>query len=305
MKEVKSSPMGGVLLIDKPCGFTSHDVVNKIRRFYSTKKVGHTGTLDPMATGLLVVLVGRAAKAAEYLSADDKRYDAGLLLGITTDTEDTTGKELSRSDDIPDEAEVLGILDKFRGEIDQIPPMYSALKVGGRKLCDIARAGGEAERQARRINIFSLEAEKKTLCDYTLSVHCSKGTYIRTLCADIGALLGCGGVMSSLRRVSAGGFSLDSAHTLEEIEALSEGERLKLLIPTEELFSDLEAVKLPAFYERLCRNGAEIYLKKINCSFDIGTRVRIYGEKGFFALGEVREYPDGMAIKAIKNFDTE
>lgn len=305
MKEVKGSPMGGVLLIDKPAGFTSHDVVNKVRRLYSTKKVGHTGTLDPMATGLLVVLVGRAAKAAEYLSADDKKYLAGLLLGITTDTEDTTGKELTKSDAIPDEAAVLSALDSFRGEIDQIPPMYSALKIGGKKLCDIARAGGEAERQARRINIFSLEAEKKTEREYFLSVHCSKGTYIRTLCADIGETLGCGGVMSSLRRVSAGGFSLSDSHTLEGIEALDEKEREALLIPTEELFSDLDAVKLPSFYERLCRNGAEIYLKKINCSFEVGKRVRLMGEKGFFALGEVREYPDGTAVKAIKNFDTE
>ena len=296
---------GGVLLIDKPAGITSHDVVGRVRRLYSTKKVGHTGTLDPMATGLLVVLVGRAAKAAEYLTCDDKRYLAGMLLGVTTDTEDTSGKILTESEKIPGEDEVFSVCREFVGDIMQVPPMYSALKVDGKKLYDIARAGGEVERKARPIKIHSLKAEALSEREYSLEAHVSKGTYIRTLCADIGAKLGCGAAMSSLRRISSGSFSLEDAYTLEKIEEMDVDARYAILIPTEDLFSDCVSVTLPEFYERLCRNGAEIYQKKINTRFEVGTRVRICGKNGFFALGEVREYPDGSAIKAVKSFDIE
>lgn len=296
---------GGVLLIDKPAGITSHDVVAKIRKIYSTKRVGHTGTLDPMATGLLVVLIGRAAKAAEYLFADDKKYDAGLLLGITTDTEDSTGKILTETDNIPDKKKVLAVCRKFVGEIDQVPPMYSAIKVGGKKLYDIARGGGEIERQARKVTVYSLKAKDLSDCQYALSAHVSKGTYIRTLCADIGAKLGCGAVMNALRRTAIGNFTLSGAYTLDEVEKMDEDKLYDVLIPTEKLFSDCPAAVLPEFYERLCRNGAEIYQSKIDTYFSVGMKVRIRGKGGFFALGEVREYPDGTAIKAIKNFDVE
>ena len=295
--------ISGVLLIDKPCGMTSHDVVNRVRRLYNTKRVGHTGTLDPMATGLLVVLVGRAAKAAEYLSADSKSYVAGIKLGITTDTEDTTGNILTESDNIPTESEVMSALDGFRGDIKQIPPMYSALKVNGQKLVDLARKNVTVEREARDITVSRLDCTRVSDSEYTLTVDCSKGTYIRTLCADIGVALGCGAAMSSLRRERAGNYTIEAAHTLDELDKMELCEREELLIPVETLFEDLETVRLPQFYERLARNGAEIYQKKIKTALDVGTRVRMYGENGFFALGEVMDYPDGSAVKSIKIFD--
>ena len=213
----------GILLIDKPAGMTSHDVVFRVRRLLGTRKVGHTGTLDPMATGVLIVLVGRAAKACEYVSHDEKAYIATLRLGLTTDTEDTTGTILTVADPaaIPRDAEVDAVLPRFRGAIHQIPPMYSALKVNGRKLCDIARGGGVVEREARPVEIRDLTRTAASLpSDHTLFVRCSGGTYIRTLCADIGATLGCGGAMASLRRVEAGGMGIDECHTLTELETM-------------------------------------------------------------------------------------
>lgn len=303
MSENKFEPCGA-LIVNKPEGITSHDVVGKIRKLYGTRKVGHTGTLDPLATGVLVILLGRAAKAAEYLVADRKTYLARLTLGLTTDTEDITGKVLTQCNDIPACEQVMTVFGEFVGKIKQIPPMYSALKVDGKKLYDLAREGIEVERAARDIEIFRLDCistDKEN--EYELLVECSSGTYIRTLCADIGARLGCGGVMSALHRVRAGGFSIENSHTLEELEALDISERYELLAPTESLFSDLPSVKLPAFYEKLCRSGCEIYQNKIKTNLEVGARVRLYGADGeFFALGEVRQYEGGTAIKAIKTF---
>lgn len=303
MSENKFEP-NGVLIVNKPEGITSHDVVGKIRKLYGTRKVGHTGTLDPLATGVLVILLGRAAKAAEYLVADRKAYIARLTLGLTTDTEDITGKILTQSNDIPTRDAVMSACGEFLGRIKQIPPMYSALKVDGKKLYDLAREGIEVERAARDIEIFRLDCTSTDKAnEYELLVECSSGTYIRTLCADIGARLSCGGVMSALHRVKAGGFDIENSHTLEELEALDTDARYSLLAPTESLFEDLEAVKLPAFYEKLCRSGCEIYQNKIGTKLEVGTRVRLYGSNcGFFALGEVREYENGTAIKAIKTF---
>lgn len=303
MSENRFEPTG-VLIVNKPEGITSHDVVGKIRKLFGTRKVGHTGTLDPLATGVLVILLGRAAKAAEYLVADRKTYKARLTLGLTTDTEDITGKVLTQSNDIPSTDAVISVCGEFVGKIKQIPPMYSALKVDGKKLYDLAREGIEVERQARDIEIFRLDCTPTDKAnEYELLVECSSGTYIRTLCADIGARLGCGGVMSALHRVQAGGFSIENSHTLEELEALEINERFALLAPTESLFCELEAVKLPAFYEKLCRSGCEIYQNKIKTSLEVGARVRICTQSGeFFALGEVREYENGTAIKAIKTF---
>ena len=294
----------GVLLIHKPYGITSFDVVARVRRLYGTKKVGHTGTLDPIATGLLPVLVGRAVKASEFLTEKDKEYIAGLRLGLTTDTEDITGNILSESKNIPDTETVFQTAKQFVGEIMQVPPMYSALKVGGEKLVDLARKGIVIERQARPITVHSLDIDGKN-ADYTMRVFCSKGTYIRTLCADIGNKLGCGGVMTSLIRTKTGGFSLDEAHTLEEIEALSPAERESLLLPTEMLFLHLPSIKLADFYAKLSRNGCEIYQKKISSDFPIGTLLRVCDKNGFYAIGEVREYPEGSAVKLLKRFDIE
>ena len=303
MAEILNEPCG-VLIINKPQGPTSHDIVNKVRRLYSTKKVGHTGTLDPMATGVLVVLIGRAAKACEYSLSDRKIYTATLRLGIETDTEDTTGNILKEYPLTVNEKDVKDVLPAFKGRIKQIPPMYSALKVGGKKLCDIAREGGTVEREAREIEVYSISAEHIEGNDYKLEVECSAGTYIRTLCADIGKALGCGGAMASLERSSACGFPISKAHTIDEIEQLSIDERLALLRPVEEIFNELDSVKLPAFYEKLFRSGCEIYLKKAKLpEYPIGTRLRVLDSTGgFFALGEVREYENGLAVKSIKLF---
>ena len=296
---------GGVLAVNKPAGKTSHDVVNKIRRIYNTKRVGHAGTLDPMATGVLVVLVGRAAKACEYISSDVKTYRATLRLGITTDTEDVTGEILTRSDVIPQKEQVEAVCRDFVGVIKQVPPMYSALKVNGQKLYYLARQGVVIEREAREITVYSLECQPtQSATDYVLTVTCSGGTYIRTLCADIGAKLGCGGVMATLERFEACGITLEGCHTLEEIEAWGENERQLALLPTERLFSDLESVNLPAFFEKLFRSGCPVYQKKIREAFDLGTRVRVCDESGnFFALGEIVEREEGSAVQSIKIFE--
>lgn len=295
----------GVLLIDKHAGVTSHDIVNKVRRAYGTRRVGHTGTLDPLATGLLVVLVGRAAKAAEYLVADSKRYVATLRLGLTTDTEDVTGNTLTKSDIVPSFEQVCTACDAHKGKIMQTPPMYSALKVGGKKLVDIARAGGEVERQPREIEIFSLDVTPTdSPIDYILDVTCSSGTYIRTLCADIGAALGCGGVMATLRRMTVGNYDIANAVTIEELEQMTPEQRETKLLPIESLFEELPRVQLPPFFEKLCRSGCEIYQKKIRTSLPCDTRVRLCDEHGhFFALGQVGDYPDGSAVKSIKIFE--
>ncbi len=306
MIDNKKEP-NGVLIINKPEGITSHDVVGKIRKLYGTRKVGHTGTLDPLATGVLVILLGRTAKAAEYLVADRKTYIARLTLGLTTDTEDITGKVLTQCEDIPSSDEVVSVCGEFLGKIKQIPPMYSALKVDGKKLYDLAREGIEVERKARDIEIFRLDVTPTDKAnEYELLVECSSGTYIRTLCADIGARLGCGGVMSALHRVVAGGFDIENSHTLEELEGMDIETRYNLLAPTESLFEELEAVKLHAFYEKLCRSGCEIYQNKIKTNIEVGVRVRLCTHSGeFFALGEVREYENGTAIKSIKMFSLE
>lgn len=292
----------GILLVHKPAGITSFDVVARIRRLYGTKKVGHTGTLDPMATGLLGVLVGRAVKASEFLTEKDKEYIAGLRLGLTTDTEDTTGKTLTESDDIPPKETVLETAKTFVGDIMQVPPLYSALKVNGQKLVDLARQGITVEREARPITIYALDIDGDGK-DYTMCVACSKGTYIRTLCADIGAKLGCGGAMSSLIRTKAGIFDLENAYTLEALEAMTPEERYAKLLPTELLFEDYPIAHLSDFYAKLSRNGCEIYERKIGASFPLGEKLRVYDKNGFFAVGEVRQYDEGLAIKLLKRFD--
>ncbi len=292
----------GILLLNKPIGITSHDAVNKMRRLFGTRSVGHTGTLDPMASGLLTVLIGNATKASEYAMQHDKKYRAGLRLGITTDTEDTSGTVLSESDDIPSEDAVISVAKSFVGDILQTPPMYSALKVGGKKLCDLAREGVTVEREPREIHIYSIAVARIDDRNYTLDVSCSKGTYIRTLCADIGSALGCGGAMSSLVRTESGGFSLNDAVTSEQLEAMDIAQRQARLLPVESLFATLPCVRLSDFYANLARNGAEIYQRKAGTNFSLGEKLRVYDKNGFFALGEVRAYDEGTAIKLIKRF---
>jgi len=292
----------GILIVCKHAGVTSNDIVQRLRRLYGTRQVGHTGTLDPMATGVLPVLIGRAVKASDFIMAENKRYTAEMHLGLETDTEDSTGTVLRRCENIPPEDEVLRVCADFVGEIEQIPPMYSALKVNGQKLVDLAREGITVERQARRITVSSLSAERISDDTYRLDVRCSKGTYIRTLCADIGRKLGCGAVMSALTRTESGPFSLEQAFTVAQLEKLTPEARVNLLLPLEEFFGELPAVRLPDFYARLARNGCEIYQSKIHSGYEIGTLVRLYRAGEFFALGRVQEYPAGSAVKAVKIF---
>ncbi|MBO4869707.1 MAG: tRNA pseudouridine(55) synthase TruB [Clostridia bacterium] len=292
----------GILLINKPQGITSHDAVYRLRRLLRTQKIGHTGTLDPDATGLLVVLAGRASKAAEYVTANEKTYRCTFILGITTDTQDVTGAVTARCEKIPGEDDVLYAVSSFTGEYAQIPPMYSALKRGGRKLVDLARRGVEIEREPRTVCIRSVAAEKIGDAEYSMTVTCSKGTYVRTLCDDIGKKLGCGAAMSSLCRLRSGEYSLDNALTLKQCEELTYEELCERLIPTESLFYGLPVLRLPEFYLRLCKNGCEIYQKKIGTDFKAGECVRLYDGDGFFALGEVGEYDGGSAVKSVKVF---
>ena len=288
--------MNGILLIDKPAGWTSMDVCAKLRGALREKRIGHSGTLDPMATGLLVVFLGRATRAVEFAEADSKTYEAALRLGITTDTQDVTGTVLSECSVSVTETELEDILSRFCGEIDQIPPMYSAIKVNGQKLYDLARKGREVERAARRITIYDLmrtgTAENG---DFLLTVRCSKGTYIRTLCHDIGAALGCGGAMSALRRTHAGAFDLSEAHTLDEVlNAATEGRAEELLLPVDTLFSAYAARTLTAAQEKAIRNGAAF-----TCTEPDAEALRLYGRSGeFLALGRIQ---DGM-LRPIKSF---
>ncbi len=299
-----SENFGGVLCVYKEQGCTSHDVVNKIRRLYGTRQVGHTGTLDPMAEGVLVVMVGRAVKASELLSADTKEYVAGLKLGITTDTEDISGQILTEFvGQMPDFETVKNTVLSFAGEIEQVPPMYSALKVDGKKLVDLARQGKEVERKARAVCVDKIEVfETDKEGEFLLNTRVSKGTYIRTLCADIGKKLGTGAVMSSLVRTVCGNFGIEDAHRLSEIEAMSVEQRNALLKPVESLFEDCPSVTLSDFFGKLAACGCEIYQKKIGTHLENGALVRIYDKDGFFAIGRVQEFDGGSAIKPIKQF---
>lgn len=299
---MENKELSGLVIINKEEGITSQGVVNRVKRIFGVSKAGHTGTLDPMATGVLPVLVGRGVKASEFMLTSEKHYGATLLLGITTDTEDVTGEVLTECEVNLTKEEVLSAISRFVGEIMQTPPMYSALKVGGKKLCDLARRGEVIEREARPVTIHSIKAERINDREYYLDVVCSKGTYIRTLCADIGASLGVGGAMKTLKRLTASGYSIDEAKTLTELEEMTKEEREAFIYPVEDVFKKYDEVRLPDFFARLAHSGLEIYLHKIKKDYKVGTVLRICDSDGFFAVGEVREYEDGLAIKPIRQF---
>lgn len=285
----------GILVIDKPRDWTSMDVCAKVRRVLGERRVGHAGTLDPMATGVLTVFVGRATRAAEFAEAGQKTYEALLRLGTETDTQDITGTVLRTSQEWPNRAALEAVLPRFRGEIQQIPPMYSALKRGGKKLYELARQGKSVEREPRTITISALElGERHSNTDWSLRVACSKGTYIRTLCHDIGHALGCGGTMAALRRTAASGYTLDDAMTLEELlRAVEEGRAEALLRPVDSLFGEYPALKLWGRAEQLCRNGNPFRL-----SGEDGT-YRFYAADGSFLMLGRRE--SGL-VRTIKSF---
>lgn len=248
--------MNGIVVVDKGADFTSHDVVAKMRGICGQRKIGHTGTLDPMATGVLPVCLGNATKLCDMLAEKDKEYVARLLLGVETDTQDVTGQVTARHCVDVTESQVRSAAASFVGGYLQVPPMYSALKVEGKKLYELARAGKEVERKARPVLIRELEILDCSLPEVGLRVVCSKGTYIRTLCADIGERLGCGGTMKSLRRTKVGRFSLDDAYSLEEVQRRKdEGSLQSLIIPTESAFEGCPVMHVSESACRLLDNG--------------------------------------------------
>ena len=283
--------MNGIVIVDKPQDWTSQDVTAKLRGVFQTRRIGHGGTLDPMATGVLPVFVGRATRGVEFFEHAEKIYEAVLRLGIHTDTEDITGTVLEEREVSISEADFLNILPQFRGKIQQIPPMYSAIKINGQKLCDLARRGKEVERQPREIEIFELTCLEFTGNTARLRVHCSKGTYIRTLCKDIGAALGCGGCMESLRRVSSGEYTIDEAIPLAQLLEAENPEAF--LRPVDSMFRNYPAVTLTSKQETRCRNG-----NSFSIALEDGT-YRTYGQNGdFLSLSRV----DSGVMSTIKNF---
>lgn len=271
----------GIIVIDKPQEWTSMDVCAKIRGVLHERRVGHAGTLDPMATGVLPVFVGRATRAVEFASESEKEYIAGLKLGVVTNTQDTTGQVVEERPVEADRAALEGALAAFRGEITQIPPMYSALKRDGKKLYELARAGKEVERAPRPVTIHALEVLDQTGPDrYTLRVRCSKGTYVRTLCHDIGAALGCGGCMSSLRRTMAAGFTLAHSVTLDTV--LQAQDPAALLLPVDTYFSGYPDLVAEPEQEKRIRNGAALPMPGLPDG-----RYRVYSQDGtFLALSQ-------------------
>ena len=283
--------MNGIVIIDKPAGWTSQDVTARLRRVFGTRRIGHGGTLDPMATGVLPVFVGRATRGVEFFEHAEKTYETELLLGVATDTEDTTGTVLTRREVSVTQEQLDGTLERFRGEIMQIPSRYSALKVNGQKLCDLARKGRQVERQPRPVTIHELTLLSREGDTLRLRVRCSKGTYIRTLCADIGEALGCGGCMQALRRTQAGEYTIAEAVPLQQLLEAAEPETYLRDVDT--MFRGYPAVKLTVNQEKRCRNG-----NAFSVSLPGGT-YRAYSQSGEFLM--LAEVEDGV-MSTIKSF---
>lgn len=283
--------MSGIVIIDKPAGWTSQDVTARLRRVFGTRRIGHGGTLDPMATGVLPVFVGRATRGVEFFEHAEKTYETELLLGVATDTEDTTGTVLFRREVSVTPEQLAAVLERFRGEIMQIPPMYSALKVNGQKLCDLARKGRQVERQPRPVTIHELTLLSREGDTLRLRVRCSKGTYIRTLCADIGEALGCGGCMQALRRTQAGEYTIAEAVPLQQL--LESPEPETYLRDVDTMFRGYPGVKLTANQEKRCRNG-----NAFSVSLPGGT-YRAYSQSGEFLM--LAKVEDGV-MSTIKSF---
>lgn len=283
--------MDGIVIVDKPQDWTSQDVTARLRRVFHTRRIGHGGTLDPMATGVLPVFVGRATRGVEFFEHAEKTYETVLRLGLTTDTEDITGAVLTETPVSVTDEQIEAALAAFRGEIMQVPPMYSALKVNGQKLCDLARKGKTVERQPRPITIHELTLLERGVNTLRLRVRCSKGTYIRTLCKDIGEELGCGGCMESLRRVSAGEYTIDEAVPLQEL--LDTTQAAKYLRSVDTMFRNYPAVTLTANQETRCRNGNAFSVKLPEGTF------RAYSQSGEFLM--LAKVENGV-MTTIKSF---
>ena len=283
--------MNGIVIVDKPQEWTSQDVTARLRRVFNTRRIGHGGTLDPMATGVLPVFVGRATRGVEFFEHAEKAYEAVLRLGRTTDTEDVFGTTLTEQEVSLTEEEFLSVLPRFRGKILQVPPMYSALKINGQKLCDLARKGKEVERQPREIEIFELTCLEFTGNTARLRVKCSKGTYIRTLCKDIGEALGCGGCMEALRRVQAGEYTIGEAIPLQELLETAEPE--KYLRGVDTMFRNHPEVMLTANQEKRCRCGNSFTVKMADGTY------RAYSQDGEFLM--LAKVENGI-MSTVKSF---
>ena len=285
--------VNGILIVDKPQDWTSMDVCAKLRGLFHEKRVGHAGTLDPMATGVLPVFVGRATRAVEFAAEGEKEYVASLRLGTTTNTQDTTGQVVEERPFLGTQADLEEVLSRFRGDIFQIPPMYSAIKVGGKKLYELARKGREVERPPRPVTIHSLTLEGRDGAgDYLLRVRCSKGTYVRTLCHDIGQALGCGGCMSALRRTMACGFTLEDALSLEKV--LGSVHPTALLRGVDTLFADRPVLTLGPDLEKKVRNGMTFSMPGL-----LEAEYRVYNRnQEFLALSRVSQ----GKLTTIKSF---
>lgn len=284
----------GIINVYKEKGFTSHDVVAKLRGIVGQKKIGHTGTLDPDATGVLPVCLGKATKLCDLLTDKNKTYEAVLLLGKATDTQDITGEVLEeKSTEALTEEKVREAIEGFIGDYEQIPPMYSALKVNGKKLYELAREGKVIERKARPVKILDIQILEIDLPKVRMEVSCSKGTYIRTLCHDIGEKLGCGGCMESLIRTRVSTFRIEDAKTLDEIEALKqEGKLAELLVPIDAMFPFYPKITVKDDWKAFAKNGNPLDLKMLKeaCGQDEETQVRLYDESGkFIAIYQWKE----------------
>lgn len=289
MNEINT--INGVICINKPQDFTSFDVVAIMRRAAGTRKIGHGGTLDPMATGVLPIYIGRAAKTADLNPVSDKKYRATFRLGVTTDTEDVWGKVLTEDEKPVTLAEITDAVKAMQGDIMQMPPMYSAVKINGKRLYDLARQGIEVERAARPVTVYSIE-----LSDYdrqnrtgTLDIHCSKGIYIRTIISDIGKKLGTGAIMTSLCRTMAAGFTLSDCHDIEKLRNMPPEDTAKLVLPTERVFSCYDEVSLDDAQKKLFMNGMILDCGRMGISYPADTRLRLKHGDTFIGVAKVNE----------------
>lgn len=294
------SNYSGIIIMNKPVGISSHKCVSIARRALNTKKIGHTGTLDPEAGGVLPLLIGPATRAAEFLTADDKKYRARVLLGTTTDTLDMAGEVLEKREVKASPEEIKEAILSFVGKIEQIPPMYSAISVNGTRLYDLARQGIEIERKARNITIYSIDIISINIPEVVIDVSCSKGTYIRTLAFDIGKKLGCGACLCGLTRTKCGIFDIENSVTEEELIALSESGKLEdIIIPTDKVFEEYKAVKLDKKSADRVKNGVPIYFK----GYDEGVKLRVYDEEStFISISETKIIDGRLCLKLVKGF---
>lgn len=289
--------MNGLILLDKPEGFTSFKAAAVLRRIYGTKRVGHTGTLDPMATGVLPILIGRSTRLSSFCLEADKKYTAGIRLGVTTDTLDITGEVLSECEVSVSDEQLADAIQHFICTYDQIPPMYSAIKKDGVRLYDLARQGKEIEREARNVTIFDIKLLSRNGDEFVVDVHCSKGTYIRSLADDIGKYLGCGATLTSLRRTYAAGFSIEDCKTIEQIEADPDG----CLLPPETAVADLREINISMAQGKRFRNGAALSVERIKFFKDAkdGEIFKLFSEGEFLGLAEYSDKNKEITTKCV------